>query len=188
MALVTGRKTGSLSPGPTKGGILKTLFLAIAAGGLAVSPVAASAQAYQAERVLKTMDAGDLSAVLTNMGASWDVVPRDDDTDLYQITFANGLKAFAWFRVCDGGQCRGLTLLAAYARDEAYSNDAVLDAKLRAFNDSAPAGKAFRSTGDSILSQAYIISDNGITMANIQSQIEVFISSCDSLDQFLSQP
>ncbi|MEL7738763.1 hypothetical protein AAG614_10305 [Citromicrobium bathyomarinum] len=49
---------------------MKTLFLAIAAGGLALSPVAASAQTYQETRLLKTMGNADLEAVLGAMDAT----------------------------------------------------------------------------------------------------------------------
>ena len=166
---------------------MKTLFLAIAAGGLALSPVAASAQTYQETRLLKTMDDADLEAVLDAMDAAWESSPREDDTDLYQVTFANGLKAYAWYRVCEDGQCRGLVLVAQFSRPSGYDSDAALDDKLRGFNDTAPAAKAYRGTDGNVGLQSYIISDGGIMMGNMKAQIEVFRDSGGSYQNYISQ-
>ena len=166
---------------------MKTLFLAIAAGGLALSPVVASAQTYQQTRLLKTMDNADLEAVLAEMGATWQSSPREGDTVLYQVTFANGLKAYAWYRVCEGEQCRGLVLVAQFDRPSGYDSDAALDDKLRVFNDTAAASKAYRGNDGNVILQSYIISDEGITMGNIKAQIGVFSDSGSSYQDYMSE-
>jgi len=66
-------------------------------------------------------------------------------------------------------------------------SDAALDDKLRGFNDTAPAAKAYRGTDGNVVLQSYIISDGGIMMGNMKAQIEVFRDSGGSYQNYISQ-
>ena len=80
-----------------------------------------------------------------------------------------------------------LVLVAQFSRPSGYDSDAALDDKLRGFNDTAPAAKAYRGTDGNVVLQSYIISDGGIMMGNMKAQIEVFRDSGGSYQNYISQ-
>ena len=140
---------------------------------VAVAPAAAQAQGYSQQRLIDAFDHATFTATLAETGASWETSETGDGTDFYQITFGSGLKAFGYFAACDGGDCRGLTLIALYTPPEGFST-AELDEIVRVYNDTYSAGKAFRGEDGSLLVQGYVIADHGITMGNLLLQIQVF--------------
>jgi hypothetical protein len=160
---------------------LGNLAVAVALScGVALAPVAAQAQSYSAARMISSIDDATFTATLGELGATWETEERDDGSLLYAVSFENGLNAFAYFRACseDGETCQGLALVAPFDAPDAMT-DAQLNEKIRQFNDTYPAGKAFLGTGQESLVQAYVIMDEGISMANLRVQIDVFVDVCD---------
>ena len=139
----------------------------------AITAVPAQAQGYSEERLFEGFNDAVLTATLAEIGATWETAESDDGATFYQVTFESGLKAFAYFAACDSGDCMGLTLVAVYDRPSGLTATEV-DEIVRIYNDTYSAGKAIRGDDGSLLVQAYVISDHGITMGNLLVQIQVF--------------
>lgn len=152
---------------------IKSFLAAISLGMLATAPSAAQAQGYAQQRLIESFDHAAFTATLAETGASWEVAETDDGTALYQVTFEGGLRSFAYFTACDSGKCMGLTLIAPYDWPSGFTT-AEIDETIRGYNEEYSAGKALRSDDESIMVQAYVIADHGITMGNLLVQIQVF--------------
>lgn len=153
----------------------KSLSLyACAAVMFAMQAAPAAAQAYSAGKIIRSIDDATLTATLDDLKATWEASSdkSDADTTIYEVSFETGLLAFAYTRACDP-DCKGLVVAAAFDKPEGVT-DADLAAKLRTFNDTHAAGKAFLGEDGSPMIQWYVIVDGGISMANLRTQLSVF--------------
>lgn len=162
---------------------LKTIAAGVflAAGLASPSATAQDESSFPGTRLIETIDHATFVAVLDDIDAAWSTDQIGDGTTVYAITFESGLKSLAYFRACDDGNanCKGLALVSEFGAPDDLS-DAELNDKVNTFNDSYPAGKAFRSSGRSVLVQSYVITDFGITMANLRIQTIVFVDICQA--------
>ncbi|MDO8296626.1 MAG: hypothetical protein Q7T19_09330 [Caulobacter sp.] len=90
---------------------------------------------------------------------------------------ANGLKFAIYGTVCSGTpkRCKGANMSASFTLD----SDAAVDARVKEIDRSAV---SVRNGGDKSLDVSrYIIFDNGITRANLTTNIEVFIEVAEDI-------
>lgn len=156
----------------------------IAAIAAACLSVPATAQEFKSEQILTSLREPALAASLKEAGATWTKSKGTDGTDYYAISFANGIKASAYFTVCKPEGCMGMTLVADFDQPKGKTT-AEVDALINKFNMTHSAGKVMRGDNGAVKAQAYVVADHGIAMGNFQLQILIFSSICEKLSAAL---
>lgn len=166
---------------------MKTVRLTAAA--LALGMIASPALSQSSpQSLLVNFDGPQLTEALNAIEAQWQRQASEEGEPFFRITFSNGAIAFAVPTVCQGelpfSDCKGLRIFANFTKPETMSEAAVAQAANQ-FNIDFAAGKAtYNNAGSSQLS-IYIISDFGITAANLRTHLEVFQTIAASYSQRL---
>lgn len=151
--------------------MLKT---ALIAGGLALALSTPAA----AQSLLTDWAISDVSQAITAAGATVTGSGTAADGALYvNGKTASGMKFLAYGTVCSGTpkRCKGLNLSAGFTQ----SSDAEVNRRMLEIDRMAV---GVRNGGENSLDvNRYLIFDNGITMKNVVTNIEVFISIADDI-------
>jgi len=151
--------------------MLKT---AIIAGSLALALSTPAA----AQSLLNDWAIPDVSQAITGAGATVTGSGTDENGALYVTAKApSGMKFLAYGTVCSGAtkRCKGLNLSAGFTQEsDAQVNKRMLEIDRMAVG--------VRNGGENSLDvNRYLIFDNGITRANLQTNVEVFISIAEDI-------
>lgn len=142
-------------------------FIAVVFGFIAVAGDA-SAQRQTAE-VLGDWDAADIQPLLTNLSIS--VVGQgahDDGTPYLEVTTEGGIRFRIDGTVCENNRCRGMRMVAYFELPQGQTFEQVRQ-RLNY------ATVAVRETADGrFFIMRYVILDNGVTPANLETNIYVF--------------
>ncbi|MBY0422898.1 MAG: YbjN domain-containing protein [Parvularculaceae bacterium] len=160
--------------------IRKTLA-ALAAGILMAAP-AAEAQTLSSFTQSNVIEA---LAALGVQGARAESRDNGDGTTTQAVSFdAGGLKRVAIISACSAQTgCLGLYVLTIWsAEGSSYSRDAV-----NQLNLDWPFGKAFVGPSGTLIYARYIISDGGITSANFQANIGVYLSATGTFVELMQR-
>ena len=152
----------------------------MAAVAAACVSVPATAQEFKSAQILTSLREPALAASLKESGATWTKSKGSDGIEYYAITFANGIKATAYFTVCKPEGCMGMTLFADFDQPKKKTT-AEVDKLINTFNMGHSAGKVMRGDNGAVKAQAYVVADHGIAMGNFQLQILIFASICEKL-------
>lgn len=149
---------------------------ALAAAGLAAAPASA-------QTTIKTFTAANVTSALQQLGiqdATSKQATLADGSVTQFIYFSNGgIKHLATLEVCKPG-CLGLLLMTVFTG----AGSVVDPRKINEFNRSSLFGKAV-TTDSALVLQRYVISDGGISMENVESNIANFVAMTGPFMQFV---
>lgn len=150
------------------------LKAALIAGSLALALSTPAA----AQSLLNDWAIADVSAAITSAGATVTGSGTANDGSLYVTGKSeSGMKFLAYGTVCSGTpkRCKGLNLSSGFTLD----SNADVDKRVHEIDRMAV---GVRNGGDNSLDvNRYVIFDNGITRANLVTNIEVFLSIADDI-------
>lgn len=153
-----------------------TVLFAAAAAALAFSPVAASAQSFDGDRVIKSARLDDLKAVVTSLGHTVDAVGVSGEYSLRGIT-EEGLRYLLIGTACDVGNvsgCQGVMMQVRFTND---SEDRIsLENVNRANFEQAAISAWFNEDSNTMGVTRYVVLDHGITMANLKANVDVLLA------------
>jgi len=154
------------------------LMKRFALAGAAFAALALTAAPAAAQGLLSDWAIADVQKAIVAAGATVTGQGTSDDGALYvNGKTASGMKFLAYGTVCTGTpkRCKGLNLSAGFTQ----SSDAEVDRREKEIDRMAV---GVRNGGDNSLDvNRYVIFDNGITPANLKTNIEVFISISDDI-------
>lgn len=139
--------------------------------GAPVAPVAA--QTYSAERVIEAVTIDDLKAIIGDIGHEI-VSTETESAPMIVARTPDGLIYRLRGTVCDDAKskCRGISIAAKYR-----GADQVTDENIARANRRFAAVKPVVYREDDYYSFArYLILDHGVTMANIRTNVTVFLA------------
>lgn len=148
---------------------MRLSHLAIAAGlAFLASAGVAHAQRQTAE-VLGDWDVADIQPLLTNLNISvGGQGVHDDGTPYVEVTTAGGIRFRIDGTVCENNRCRGMRMVAYFDLPPGQSFEQVRQ-RLNY------ATVAVRETSDGrFFIMRYVILDNGVTPANLETNLYVF--------------
>lgn len=119
----------------------------------------------------------DGKAAITAAGATVTDSGTTDGALYVSGKTSEGMKFLAYGTVCSGSplRCKGMNLSAGFTQD----TDAEVNRRVREIDRMAVGA---RNGGDNSLDvNRYVIFDNGISRANLQTNIEVFLNIADDI-------
>jgi hypothetical protein len=163
---------------------MKTRYFLAAAllAGMGAGP----AMAQEPIQVILNFDGSHLSQLLTELGATVEKRTNDEGAPFYSITFRNGAKALAVPAVCTGQQphtnCTGLRIWATFTKPPQLTPGAVAQ-RVNQYNIGHLATMATYTDNGSAQLNMYVISENGIAIANLRTKLQVFERSTATFSQ-----
>lgn len=153
---------------------IEMLKTALIATGLAIALSTPAA----AQSLLSDWGVSDVTQAITAAGATVTGSGAEPSGAIYVTGKAtSGMKFLAYGTVCSTStkRCKGLNLSAGFTQ----SSDAEVNRRMLEIDRMAV---GVRNGGENSLDvNRYIIFDNGITKANLQTNIEVFLSIADDI-------
>lgn len=146
--------------------MIKTLAIAAALSAALVTPAAAQSG------LLSDWGIADGKAAVIAAGATVTDSGTTNGALYVSGKSSDGMKFLAYGTVCTGAplRCKGMNLSAGFTQD----SDAQVNARVKEIDRMAVGA---RNGGENSLDvNRYVIFDNGITKANLQTNIEVFLS------------
>lgn len=151
-------------------------FLTACAAAIAIVPVQASAQSYQADRVVKSVQVADLKAIVTSLGHTVDGEKVAGDYSVRGLT-DNGLRYLLIGTACDVQEiagCQGVMMQVRFSND---TGQPISYEKLNQANFEQAAINAWYSPDSNTLGVTrYVVLDHGLTMANLKANVDVLLS------------
>lgn len=152
-----------------------SVLATVLAAGFALATVPsqqAAAQSYDQSRIINSFDIGTLRAVVNALDAT--IVEKPEGG--YRITFENDTVSSVEFTACSGGPCLGMHLTATFAKpsDKTVSETEEI---VRKYNRTNRTLTVYNVGGGRSQADLYVISDGGITMANLGRQLSLYAYS-----------
>ena len=145
--------------------------------GAVALPVAVSAQSYQPERLVKSVETADLEAIVLSLGHTVDkkgLYGEDGDRSLRAVD-QNGVKYLLIGTACDVGEisgCQGIMMQVRYDLPEGVTYETVAKANY----EQAALNTWVDFEGEGTLGfTRYVVLDYGATMANIRENVNVLL-------------
>lgn len=151
--------------------MFKKLAIAAALSTALATPAAAQSG------LLNDWGLADGKAAITGAGATVTDSGTTDGALYVSGKASTGMKFLAYGTVCSGTplRCKGMNLSAGFTQD----SDAQVNARVREIDRMAVGA---RNGGDNSLDvNRYVIFDNGITPANLRTNVEVFLNIADDI-------
>jgi hypothetical protein len=160
---------------------------------MAASPATAQPQPIRPQpsqqqpiQLILNFDGPQMGEMLTEMGATWERRIGDNGQPFYAVTFRNGANVVLLPSVCGGEQpftgCTGLRLWANFTKPEALT-PATIAQRVNQFNLGHVATMASYTDNGNAQLNMYLISDNGIAIANMRTHFQVFEASAATFSQ-----
>jgi hypothetical protein len=153
------------------------MIAAIAA--LSALLIASPAHAQEQDVIMKALDFGVLREVSKDLGYTLTDEGVDEDGQYYlELQAESGLVFYAYGNGCSDAdaakECLGLNLVTTFTVNDTADIHEVMDSVSYAFM------KVYLSGGD-IKASRYLIFDGGITRANMQENVTVFVQIADAI-------
>jgi hypothetical protein len=152
---------------------IKSVFAMTLAAGAAFAAVPATAQSYNATRVIGSVTLEDLQAIVGDIGHEI-VTTRTENAPFIAARTPEGVVYAIEGRACTDAKtdCKGILIEAAYSGADNVTDENIARADRRY----AAVNASVNRERDDFRFTRYLILDDGVTMANIRANVTVFLA------------